>query len=92
MKYVLHACANKDCVCYTEWNGSCSHKLLGTGEGGLQIVQCDKCGATSQREAPALTKGVKKRTYPYYNVSTGQTFESESHEKTYVKANNLDAI
>lgn len=92
MKYVIHACSNKNCVCYTEWGGSCSHKLLGSGEVGTQTLQCDKCGSTSWRDAPPRTKSIQRRSWPYYNESAGVTFESDSHEQKYVKTNNLEAL
>lgn len=84
MKYVFHACSG---TC-----GKSMHKLLGAGEGNSQVLQCDKCGTTTWREAPARTQSVKKRSWPYYNESAGVGFESESHEKAYVKKNNLEAL
>ena len=92
MKYAIYPCSNKACVCYTEWGGSCSHRILGAGESDSQILQCDKCGSTSWRTAPAITKNIKRRSWPYYNESAGVNFESESHEKKYVKENKLEAL
>lgn len=51
------------------------------------IVQCSHCG---YQHLQSISKPrCHKRTWPYYNASTGVTFESESHEQAYVKKHNL---
>lgn len=52
--------------------------------------KCQQCGYESLEYIPKPRR--RKRTWPYYNESTGVTFESESHEQKYVKANNLTPV
>lgn len=94
MKFVTVPCSNKNCVCYSEaWrNGRIIHKILGAGSANTQILSCDVCGSTSWRDAPQVTMSIKKRSWPYENQSTGTVFESEAHEKAYVKQHKLEAI
>ena len=54
------------------------------------VWTCSDC-ATSHQE-PIPKRRCRKRTWPYYNESVGVTFESESHEQKYTKANNLTPI
>lgn len=84
MKYLIHECTG---TC-----GKVSHKILGSGEGGMRILQCDKCGSTSWKEEARRVKNPERHRWPYYNESAGQTFTSEDHEKHYVKENKLEAL
>lgn len=73
------------CKCMT------SHVVLGTGEeSGKLLVQCEACAKLADRPIAKVSK--KKTTYPYYNGSAGMTFESESHEMKFAKANKLEKI
>lgn len=70
--------------------GKTSQKLVGYAKNGLQELVCEACGTQNHKTPAQVPK--KKTTYPYYNGSAGMTFESESHEMKYAKANNLEKI
>lgn len=80
-RYVQHPCK-----CSPDQN-MVLHQVLGQGHDGLNMLQCDKCGQVNRRPVARVSK--KKTTWPYYNESCGVTFESESHEQKFAKANNL---
>ena len=66
-------------------------KLVGYVEDkDLQELACEACGTFNYKEPAKVSK--KKRTWPYHNDSADVTFESESHEQKYVKANNLEVL
>ena len=50
-------------------------------------LKCKVCGYESLEPLPRHS--IKRHGWPYYNASVGVTFESESHEKKFTKANNL---
>lgn len=84
MRYILHDCTG---TC-----GNVMHKIMGSGEGGMRVLQCDKCGSTAWREPARRISNPERHPWPYYNESAGMTFESESHEKNFVKENKLEAL
>jgi ribosomal protein L37E len=69
------------------------HEILsvGTPDPGMTAphfqLKCKTCGHESWEVIPK--RRCHKRVWPYHNESVGVTFESESHEQKYVKANNL---
>jgi NAD-dependent SIR2 family protein deacetylase len=73
------------CIC--EKGSLTSHRVLGI-HGEVTIVKCDKC-SVEKTKGTAKANSLKKQGWPYYNDSVGVAFESESHEKHYVKENNL---
>ena len=66
--------------------------ILGTGEKGTQALQCEKCHTPNFRVTPETIFGAKRRQFPYYNQSTGTTFESADHEKRYAAENKLEPM
>lgn len=78
---------NIPCECTNHPIGAL-HLLIGI-EDGNRVGKCDLCGKINHGPLPQRTINVKKQGWPYYNASTGVTFESESHEKAYCKKNNL---
>lgn len=81
-RYYVHPCD----LCHEPT----TQRLLGRDTENMQILECDKCGSKHMKVPAVVPK--KKTTWPYYNGSVGVTFESESHEMKYAKANNLEKI
>lgn len=73
------------------------HEYLGTREEErfwgpnvkIEVWQCEECGNQKENYKES---GVRHRRYPYYNESTGQTFQDKEHEKNFVKENKLEAL
>lgn len=89
-RYFLMSCENPECPSKkdTVLGDKTSHRLIGV-EGGEWIGMCESCEQENRRPEAERTVNVKKRSWPYYNDSVGVTFESESHEKQYVKEHKL---
>lgn len=91
-KHIL--CSDNDC--YLKNGGRPAlHTFQGmkkceTGEAMEQSWACDLCGHEVRQPQPRVR--CHKRTWPYHNDSAGVTFESESHEQAYCKANKLTPI
>lgn len=87
-RYFMMICGNNGCASKEDkiLGDSTSHKLVGS-DGGEWIGACELCGMFNRRAAPEQI--AKKQRYPYYNDSTGQTFDSRDDEKKFVKENNL---
>lgn len=60
------------------------------GEAMELLWVCDTCGHEHQTAVPKVR--CHKRVWPYHNDSVGVTFESESHEQKYCKANKMTPI
>lgn len=84
-------CVNSDCS--EAWKSlPVAHTILGTEKKeGMTAdwwrLRCPHCLSEHLEVVPRTR--VKKKSWPYYNSSVGGTFESESHEKDFVKKNNL---
>lgn len=48
-------------------------------------LKCKTCGNIHHEVIPKVSK--KKQSWPRYHEGLGQSFESESHEKKWTKAN-----
>lgn len=78
-RYYAHDCA----IC----KGLQTHRLVGHNDQDQQVLECEGCGCLAHKQKAVVPK--KKTTWPYYHEGCGVTFESESHEQKYAKANNL---
>lgn len=94
MKTNHQYCLNDECR--NHHNGTpAPHRMLGivkckAGDALEEEWSCDRCGHKHQVSIPR--RRCHKRTWPYHNESAGVTFESESHEQKYCKANNLEPV
>lgn len=98
MKTLTRLCIEPECPSRAKGN-PIAHELLGIKQGeetpfgrmsDEYVLKCTACGKEKLETIPKAR--VRKRSWPYYNESAGVTFTSDSHEKSYVKANNLDAV
>lgn len=87
-------CLNNECHALHK-STPAPHSAMGlvkcqSGEAMEIEWRCDRCGYRHQTAIPKVR--CHKRTWPYHNDSAGVTFESESHEQKYCKANGLTPI
>lgn len=89
--HIYKECGNTDCASKKDkslgniW-GDPMHDVFVND--GRQFTRCTIC--SKEQHFNDQTHG--RQRYPYYNGSTGTTFESKSQERDYVKKNNLDAL
>lgn len=84
-RYITGKCPGENCP---REGMSWSHKQVGVDENDNRVLECEICGCKFATK-PAAKVSKKKTTWPYYHEGCGVTFESESHEQKYAKANNL---
>ncbi len=95
-RFVHRICPNQQCASHHD-NGwldeapKASCQIVGM-DGANYILQCGKCGHEFGADGPGPARVDPFMRYPRDCQSTGMRFEDKAHERSYAKANKLEAV
>lgn len=81
-------CTNNDCKALKQGEKS-HHEILGMRKpegmtAPQMVIKCEICGNERLHDVPRITK--QKRYFPYYHPGYDVKFESQDHEKKWLKS------